>query len=149
MQSVPDSEEKIQILCTGDFADGSSVKLDEINKQLCEKMGINVEFLTGDVHVSTFAARMRENAAKEEERRKAFAESLRAPLDKAIGALLTKAKRMGAGLYGDHRAKNIRAMRAGKYTMRRTSPETRARQRESAKEIAWIPKDMRTTWQLW
>lgn len=143
------NEEKIQILCTGDFADGSSVKLDEISKHLAESLGLSVEFLTGDVHIGTYQARMLEAQAKEDSRRAMFAQSLRGPLDGAIAVFMLKAKRMGVGLYGEHRAKNIRAMRAGKYTMRRTSPKTRARHRESAKEISWIPKDMRTSWQLW
>lgn len=143
------SEETIQILYTGDFTDGTGAKLEEINKALCEKLGISVEFLTGDVHVSMFSAQMAEAEAKNQERMRQFKECLRDPLDKAFGALFCKLKRMSVGLDPTRRAENIRAMRAGKYTMCRTSPETRARNRESAKEIAWIPESMRTTYPLW
>jgi hypothetical protein len=58
-------------------------------------------------------------------------------------------KRMAVGLDPARRAENIRAMRSGKHTIKRTAPETRARRHESAKEIAWIPESMRTTYPLW
>lgn len=143
------SEEKIQILYTGDFADGTGVKLEEINKQLCEKLGISVEFLTGDTHISEFAACMQKEKEKAEERRRVFTENVNRATNKAFGAMFCKMKRMAVGLDPMRRAKNIHAMRAGKYKMKRTSPETRARRIESAKEIAWIPKDMRETYPLW
>lgn len=142
------NEEKIQILYTGDFADGTGAKLEEINKALCEKMGLSVEFLTGDAHVSSYVDQMRKAQEEAEDRRAAFQRSLREPLNKLISTFMLKVKRANNGL-GDKRVKNIRAMRAGKDTCFRGSPETRACRREAAADMAWVPVSMRNTWSLW
>lgn len=142
------SEEKIQILYTGDFADGTGAKLEEINKALCEKMGLSVEFLTGDAHVSSYVDQMQKSQEEAEERRAAFQRSLQEPLNKLVSTFMLKVKRANNGL-GDKRAKNIRAMRAGKDTCFRGSSVARARRREAAKEMAWVPVGMRNQWPLW
>jgi hypothetical protein len=118
MQSVPESEEKIQILYTGDFVDGTGVKLDEISKQLCEKLGLSVEFLTGDVHYAAYADKLYEENQK-------FKDWI-GGLQKQIGdRMCTTIKRADNGLLGVERHNSIKAMRKGKYTCIRKNPRMR------------------------
>lgn len=129
MQSVAEPEqEMVQILYTGDFADGTSAKLDEISKHLAESLGLSVEFLTGDTHYSRFAA--------EQEMRNERFKGWIAGIQKQVGdRMVTNIRRYEHGLIGYARRKAIKALRKGKKTCIRKNP--RMKGLSSSARITW------------